>query len=482
MNDNEIAGDPEPFVAPSRQKPHTRRPPRPAVGPATIFVILATLSGAGGNLVPNRSADVSGTFILGFAVAFWELTKKGERRCPEQARLHGLASKTCRSSTIVGFIDYRVKEILRLIEPFRWHETYPYDLAALGPRDGVLLRSAGDPGRNVQCKTVFGEWAVAKYLWSKPFAQLQHGLAEEVMKFAWPVMHSVAIGKRINRDLLFDRRTPSRKVLGKFLKAVGPVERDGGHSEDDHPIVPRGCTDPQVIIDCLDATADLKDIRRLPSAVKKIATIIARQTGVKIDTDAKGGLVVGYNLLRTGRPRLDAVVMHLWRRFFDDLFRTMLSGDVNIYLYADGSSQWRGLELFASSFQVHDGRSFGPRRLFPINSIDKSQLDAVGKLITLLWQVFLVAGPSKHSIRMFCNRVRSLTTDMGTERLLAVHHDVLDMFMQVIHRRPVTAQPDFARSMFPRAVQAPGWQHMIDTWIQRGLSSQRWFPTWLDVV
>ena len=34
--------------------------------------------------------------------------------------------------------------------------------------------------------------------------------------------------------------------------------------------------------------------------------------------------------------------------------------------------------------------------------------------------------------------------------------------------------------LFPRALHIPGWKHMWDNLLQRGLSSLRFFPSWLE--
>jgi hypothetical protein len=116
----------------------------------------------------------------------------------------------------------------------------------------------------------------------------------------------------------------------------------------------------------------------------------------------------------------------------------------------------------------------------PFLHIGLSMLSAQGKLMALLWQVFLMAGPCYKDIRAFLGRVRSITTDFGTERLLATHPDLFHNFCREVG----IAIPSDAQKLprvFPRALQAPGWRHSWDGCIKRGLSSPcKWFPCFLE--
>ena len=128
----------------------------------------------------------------------------------------------------------------------------------------------------------------------------------------------------------------------------------------------------------------------------------------------------------------------------------------NIYLYADVSPQWRQMELYAASFDLKDGDTC-VHKLFPALALDKECRDATGKCVALLWQIFLIAGPSYFLVKLFCSRVRSVTTDQGVERLLADFPGFLpDFFLMVDPQyRVKDANPPWA-NLFPRALAMPG--------------------------
>ena len=65
----------------------------------------------------------------------------------------------------------------------------------------------------------------------------------------------------------------------------------------------------------------------------------------------------------------------------------------------------------------------------PLISLPRDYLDSTGKTMALVWVVFLLTGPHYDDCRSFCDRIVSVTTDMGTERLLARMPDCLKDFI-----------------------------------------------------
>ena len=103
----------------------------------------------------------------------------------------------------------------------------------------------------------------------------------------------------------------------------------------------------------------------------------------------------------------------------------------------------------------------------------------LGKATGLLWQIFLVVGLA--NLRRICRAVRSVTTDMGTERLIANVDDILPSFLRHLGA-PARHIPPNGTRLFERALQLRGWRHMIDLLVQMGLSLCLWFPSFLESV
>jgi hypothetical protein len=112
--------------------------------------------------------------------------------------------------------------------------------------------------------------------------------------------------------------------------------------------------------------------------------------------------------------------------------------------------------------------------------ICQTGMDTFGKTLTIVWQIFLVCGPLLPLVRWFCSRVRSITTDMGVERNIANHVDLLtEMYFGL---DPKCAQASVTNSQmwqFPRALKMPGWKHCWDLMVRKGLTSLRFFPDWI---
>ena len=119
------------------------------------------------------------------------------------------------------------------------------------------------------------------------------------------------------------------------------------------------------------------------------------------------------------------------------------------------------------------------RRLFPAVSVSTDMVSALGKTLSLLWQVFLVAGPSFARMRAYLSRVRSITTDFGTERKIVDIRDILAGFFVWIGA-PLPKNYITLSHLFPHALLNPGLRHCWDRLIKKCLNSLPFFASFLD--
>ena len=180
--------------------------------------------------------------------------------------------------------------------------------------------------------------------------------------------------------------------------------------------------------------------------------------------------------LRCARVKLDAMCMLLLRIFL----AAVLGLNSFIYIFVDASPQWRGLELFAASFDivVIGEYRYVQRRLFPQISIGPFLYTVSGKCCALLWQIWLVSGPTFSSIRLFCNRIRGFCCDLGTEHRIVECPDILPEFMHYIGCK-VPSSYKRQNFLFPSALLVSGWHHVMDGIIRYGLCSLPWFDGFL---
>ena len=88
-------------------------------------------------------------------------------------------------------------------------------------------------------------------------------------------------------------------------------------------------------------------------------------------------------------------------------------------------------------------------------------------------------GPGLAHSRAFLRTVWSITTDQGTERLLADLSDLLPASTSVLLCRK---RLGLENGFFPHCVGSPGWNLVCDGLIQTGINFLRWVPRWLDLL
>jgi hypothetical protein len=311
---------------------------------------------------------------------------------------------------------------------------------------------------------------------------LDPGMAERIVNGHSAILHIVAITHKLNRQrVLCD--APGKKMLRSFLRSHAPPAAPrlarrrlplalqrivSGYKA--HPV--------EDIMDWVRATQDIKRLRRSEPSAKNWARLFRRggleTTGQMLQRLSK----VNAEQIRLARVRLDVVAALLNRRFFEALIG---EGEVPaINLWADSSPQWRGRELFAASFEIASPRHWS-RRVFPFVS-PQLGCTAFGKVVTLLWQIFLVVGPSITLMRQFTNNVIAITTDMGTESKLADFPDILhDFYWFISGSDALAATVPRQAYLFPVALVAAGWRHIFDTVLKRTLNSLPFMARWMEL-
>ena len=94
---------------------------------------------------------------------------------------------------------------------------------------------------------------------------------------------------------------------------------------------------------------------------------------------------------------------------------TLTLSSLFLYLFADASPEWRGLNMYAATTDIFCD-DYHRRLLMPVIALGLGNGDTVGKVAALLWQLWLLFGPRFDIMRQLLSRVRSITSDMGTEK------------------------------------------------------------------
>jgi hypothetical protein len=318
-------------------------------------------------------------------------------------------------------------------------------------------------------------------------AKLAPGFGRLALSSQIPVLHTVAFGSRLGRKRLLVHREPSAVAAHAWL-AAHPQQDAGGSSSGSWAGILRKRTvkatsDARLTIEWLEASAFVKDSKKSFLAARAFARLFARGGRHKYLDLVDGLKLVHREVLRQGRVRRDAAAMLLHRTWFHEVLAGMAGQRVACYVFTDASPQWRGSELCATSMDTLVlGSGIVHRRLMPVVALDRGLLDGRGKALAVLWQIFLMCGPTWIAVKRACRRVRAIITDLGAERKICEQPDLTRHFFQLLGFTPrpceLAEEPEGAW-LFPLAVQVPGWRHAVDLLLQRGLSSMRFFPQWL---
>jgi hypothetical protein len=230
-----------------------------------------------------------------------------------------------------------------------------------------------------------------------------------------------------------------------------------------------------VLFKSVVASQFVKSLRKMGDAKRAFANVLADE----LDAGALERINVSkdhqYETLRKARTKWDICWNLAFRRFFATLFYS----EVCISLFVDCSPQKRGLELFSASFDIgiRNFEKFA-RRMFPQVCIGISCTSLLGKVVTLLWDIFLIVGPDYNKIRCFLGCVFVILTDYGTEKGIVDYPDVLFEFMQAIGCL-ILNNAERRLFLFQNALHSPGWEHSIDGLLRFFLCLFKWFPAFL---
>eukprot|EP00959_Pyramimonas_sp_CCMP1952_P351319 7360832-Pyramimonas_sp.AAC.1 len=228
---------------------------------------------------------------------------------------------------------------------------------------------------------------------------------------------------------------------------------------------------PLSILRFLNATRDLRDLDKAARAGP--AWMEACLPGVDI---AQLGFVKppSHSVLHIGRVKLDIACMVMkryeWKNSMHDVVRSIgfdASPQVGVKIFGTVSTVMR----------VTGDPSFQEERL-PLVRLGQGHLKMIDKLMALLWQIWLISGPSQHTMQMYLDSVRSISADMGVERGLCDAPDVMGVFFEHLRTGTVVhAHIDTKSYLFKNAMYMPGWNHTFDNILKDTCHKIPWLHT-----
>ena len=414
MSDSDIDGGLEHVVAPAV----ARGPYRvSSVGNLRIFLIISSADGRWAGHF-DHFGDVYGTdheYVVGFAVARWELRPSTDPPPnTDYEFMEGIASGLFASGrsmyTVRGFIQYPVLEVAKLSIPHLVSSDVDYSANVV--EVDLLLRVLSDfnielpDGSVYNVQGIINRWRrVHEIAAAVVSVKLAPPFASKVVNSEWSLLHIVAVSVRLFRSQLLVQTEPGARKFSNWLRTLPPpaftvVARQGPPSNA-NTMGPQLFHEASLVIDWLEATLYMKEIRKTEDCSKVFARLFARRSGLSAAELSDSLDFVNCETLRQARVRIDCVAMLLYRLFYKHIAESLEhASSLNVHLFADASPQRHGAELFASTFELFNGETF-IRKLLPVVSLSKNQLDAIGKC--------LASGLRGRGLSARCHQTRSLS-------------------------------------------------------------------------
>ena len=103
------------------------------------------------------------------------------------------------------------------------------------------------------------------------------------------------------------------------------------------------------------------------------------------------------------------------------------------------------------------------RRIMARSALSYLSFSAVNEAMALVYVVWLAVGPHEESVRCDFDKVRSCTTDMGTEFLVSNIKDVLPAFRRHLRGQDLPEAAlhiDHSRVLMPYCIKIPGFSRL----------------------
>ena len=400
--------------------------------------------------------------VVGFALVQWRMVPSAPAPTADDnvfAFMLQKCASTVRYSDLIGFLIYDFIDAFALRSPLLLDGT-PFDVI-----HGLLQDVGRDP---LNAAWSLRDWmshhhiTVADSCWwrcAPPIARM-------LLRGETACAHVAPITARMPRRERLPCKRPSKSALRKFR------EEQAGRASD--VVMPD--TSLERVLRLLRHSMTVTHTHKLDTSIRTAASVLALDLGLDATVLLDKSKSFNKEVTRKARMRFDVLAMHIWRAFF----KQVSLESVDIYLFVDGSPQYRGKELFAASMDVFIHSAGGTverfRRLLPVVSIGRQQLDTVGKTVSLLWQLTLMVGASM--LPKILRRVRGILTDNGTERKIHTMPNFLRDYYWFI-REPPPPDVDQCAMLMPRVLRSSGWRHTFDNVIKKGMCTLDFFPGFL---
>ena len=326
-------------------------------------------------------------------------------------------------------------------------------------------------------------------------------VAESMMERVWDILHVTKITEKTRQDAkLGDQFPPTEMIVGytKQLKSARTIEQQPAEAaeqidEQEHDeeyltfdwvqmcydgleemhgqevipacsgkLVGKNAVSPFSILRFLKATSNLRNLFHTDETLQHITE--ARWPHLAAELEKTAQHTPSRQVLFKGRIRLETTTWMLKRWQWMQMLDSVKAGKIHISraIGVDSSPQL-GLELLSGNLESTYNGDIAEREIehLPMFNMGCGFLDAVSKLMVILWYFFLKFGPGLESIQIALDQVFWFYSDFGTESKIVDLPNYLPTFLDYICKRPLRV-PEESSFTFRNALFFPEWNHKWD--------------------
>ena len=288
--DSDIAGPDDEAAPPApapRRGPYRPRD-RPVHGPLFVAIIVASAVGLWHDAPPIAAvAGDAATTVVGLVLTRWRLALVDDPIDDNSVYLRDAELHRSQSSNLCGFVEYPCIAVAKLTDPLVIDpsDDDPRRLMDRLRQLTVTIVGGGDNGRHSSVREALARWQAAFQHRRFDFrtVRMARRFCRYIFVGADPLCHMVGIGRRLSRQRLLNRSQPTNRVIKEFRSRAS--ERRLSRKRRRTSAKGRswkGMHDPDIVIEWVSATSNVKSIRNSFAIARTCARIFAKHRNCSV--------------------------------------------------------------------------------------------------------------------------------------------------------------------------------------------------------
>ena len=174
--------------------------------------------------------------------------------------------------------------------------------------------------------------------------------------------------------------------------------------------------------------------------------------------------------------------MLLKRRNFRHLYDNQQDDVISGHLFSDGSPV-TGSEIQGMVLQLAMADLTFITVILPGVCLHYGAKSVLDKALAFMHAIYLILGPDGELMKWFVGKIKTITTDMGTEIRILDTPDIIYAYLQRLKGIPMESlvgAVDATSRLFCNAVRIPGWSHTFGNLMEAACKYVDRWPELLD--